>query len=170
MKNLKIGRKEYKIEYSFDAAEYKECVDKAFKMVSGGYMAKHGHFDENNKVTGLGVLVDGTADMISDLPIIIPSFLYAGLLEHNPVEDEKAAKSLFRQFVKENPDDERASYYGMYDYLRKCMEEDGFFKLTGLEKMISEMNAAVVDQVKEEAAQKSAKIPTDHKKKSTSTK
>lgn len=170
MKILKIGGEEYKIEYSFEAAEYKNCVDKAFKVVSGGYMAKHGQFNENNKVTGLGVLVDGTADMISDLPIIIPSFLYAGLLENNPVDDEKAAKILFRQFVKENPDDERASYYGMYNFLRNCMEEDGFFKLTGLEKMIAEMNAAAEGQMKEEVAQKSVKVPTDHKKKLTSTK
>ena len=37
MLNLKIGEKEYKLEYSFEAAEYKEVVQKMFNIVSGAY-------------------------------------------------------------------------------------------------------------------------------------
>lgn len=49
MRILTIGGKEYKIEFSFDAAEYKACVDKVFKVVSGGYIMKRGITGEEGK-------------------------------------------------------------------------------------------------------------------------
>lgn len=164
MKILTIGGKDYKIEFSFEAAEHKNCVDKAFKVVSGSYMARRGNFEKDDKQAMMEMVIDGTADMVSDLPSVVPSFFYAGLLEHNPVSDEKEAKELFKKFVKENPDDDRASFYGMFDFLKQCMEEDGFFKLTGLDKLVEKMNQEV------ETKSKSEKIPQDHKKKSTGTK
>ena len=114
--------------------------------------------------------VDGTGDMLSDIPKIAITFLYGGLLENNPVASEAEAKALFKQFVKENPNDERASFFGMYAFLRDCMEEDGFFKLTGLEKMIAEMNAATEGHEEGENKPKPVKAPADRRRKSTSTK
>lgn len=167
MRTLTVGGKEYTIEFSFEAADYKDCVGKAFKMLSGSYLVRHSAPDGDSGVAEMmGAMVDGSADMVSDLPHFVPTMLYAGLLEHNPVADEAAAKSLFRQFVKENPDDERASYFGMWDFLRGCMEEDGFFKLTGLERMIRQMNQAAQAT---EAKSTLRAVPQDHKKK-TSTK
>jgi len=110
-------------------------------------------------------IMDGTSDMVSDIPKVAMVALYAGLLENNPVESEQAAKALFKQFVKENPEDDRASFWGMYDFLRDCMEEDGFFKLTGMDKVIDKLNEAAEDQ-----KSKSGKTPQDRKRKSTSTK
>ena len=164
MKILTIGGKDYKLEYSFEAAEYKDCVDKAFKVVSGSYMVRRGNFDKDDKRAMMEMVIDGTADMVSDLPSVVPSFLYAGLLENNPIADEREAKALFKQFIKENPDDDRASFYGMFDFLKQCMEEDGFFKLTGLDKLVEKMNQEVEPQ------SKSVKIPQDRKRKSTGTK
>jgi len=164
MNILTIGGKEYQIEYSFEAAEYKGCVDKAFKVISGAYMVRHGSFDEDDKQGMMEILIDGTADMVSDLPTMVLSFLYAGLLENNPVANEQEAKALFKQFIKENPQDERASFFGMFEFLKQCMEDDGFFKLTGLDKMIEKMKPETEPQ------SKSVKIPQDRKKKSTSTK
>ena len=163
MRILTIGGKEYQIEFSFDAAEYKACVDKVFKVVSGGYIMKRG-------ITGK----EGKAEMISDMASLSITCFYAGLLENNPVKDEKAAKQLFKQFVKENPDDDRASFLGMYEFLKGCMEEDGFFKLTGLDKYLKEMSEAMEKAIKEaekETEQSTLpKVPTDRKRKSTSTK
>lgn len=164
MKTLTIGGKDYKIEFSFEAAEHKNCVDKAFKVVSGSYMVRRGNFGEDDKQGMMEMVIDGTADMVSDMPLVVPSFLYAGLLEHNPVSDEAEAKGLFKQFIKENPDDDRASYYGMFDFLKQCMEDDGFFKLTGLDKLVEKMNQEA------EAKSKSVKTPQDRKKRSTGTK
>lgn len=167
MKILTIGGKDYKVEFSFEAAEYKDCVDRIFKVVSGSYFMKNGPSDDGEKVSVAVAIMNGTSDMVSDIPKLAITSLYAGLLEHNPVENEQAARAMFKQFVKDNPDDERASFWGMYDFLRDCMEEDGFFKLTGMDKVIAKMNEAA-----EEAEQKSTsgKTPRDHKKKSTSTK
>ena len=164
MKILTIGGKDYKVEYSFEAAEYKDCVDKAFKVVSGSYMVRRGNFDKDDKRAMMEMVIDGTADMVSDLPSVVPSFLYAGLIENNKIVDEREAKALFKQFIKENPDDDRASFYGMFDYLKQCMEEDGFFKLTGLDKLVEKMNQEAEPQ------SKSVKIPQDRKRKSTGTK
>ena len=174
MRILTIGGKEYKIEFSFDAAEYKACVDKVFKVVSGGYIMKRGITGEEGKAEMAKAMMDGTADMISDMASLSITCFYAGLLENNPVKDEKAAKQLFKQFVKENPDDDRASFLGMYEFLKGCMEEDGFFKLTGLDKYLKDMSEAMEKAAKEveKGTKQSAlpKIPTDRKKKSTSTK
>lgn len=142
MTTLIIGNKEYQIEFSFEAAEYKVCVDKMFKVLSGGYLAKNGLTGEEGKAEVASALIDSTGDMISDLPSLVRTVLYAGLLEHNPVENENVAKDLFKQFVTENPEDERASYWGMFTFLKEQMEKDGFFKLTGLEQMIVQMNQA----------------------------
>ena len=165
MKVLTIGGKDYKVEFSFEAAECKDCVDKVFKVVSGSYLMKNGPSEDGEKVSMATAIMDGTSDMVSDIPKIAITALYAGLMENNPVENEQAAKALFKQFVKENPDDERASFWGMYDFLRDCMEEDGFFKLTGMDKVIAKLNEAAEDQ-----KSKSGKIPQDHKRKSTGTK
>ena len=165
MKILTIGGKDYKIEFSFEAAEYKDCVDKVFKIVSGSYLMKNGPTEDGEKISMATAIMDGTSDMVSDIPKITIITLYAGLLENNPVKDEQEAKTLFKQFVKENPDDERASFWGMYDFLKNCMEDDGFFKLTGMDKVIDKLNEAA-----EKQTSKSGKTPLDHKRKSTSTK
>jgi hypothetical protein len=167
MKILTIDGKDYKVEFSFEAAEYKDCVDKAFKVVSGSYMARRSNFDKDDKQAMMEMMIDGTADMVSDLPVVVPSFLYAGLLENNPIANEQEAKALFKQFIRENPNDVRASFYGMFTFLKECMEDDGFFKLTGLDKLVEQMNQ---EAEKEEEKSNSVKIPQDHKKKSTGTK
>ena len=174
MRLLTIGGNEYKVEFSFEAAEYKDCVDKVFKVVSGGYIMKRGITGKEDKSEMATAMMDGTADMFSDMASLSITCLYAGLLENNPVEDEKAARALFKQFVKENPDDERATFPGMYEFLKKCMEEDGFFKLTGLDKYLKDMSEAMEKAAKEaeKETERSTlpKVPTDRKRKSTSTK
>ena len=174
MRLLTIGGNEYKVEFSFEAAEYKDCVDKVFKVVSGVYIMKRGITGKEDKSEMATAMMDGTADMFSDMASLSITCLYAGLLENNPVEDEKAARALFKQFVKENPDDERATFPGMYEFLKKCMEEDGFFKLTGLDKYLKDMSEAMEKAIKEAEKEKEQstlpKVPTDRKRKSTSTK
>lgn len=173
MKILTIGGKDYNIEFSFEAAEYKDCVDSVFKVISGSYILKNSPVEEDEKISVATTFMNGTADMISDIPKLTITALYAGLLENNPVENEQAARNLFKQFVKENPDDERASFWGMYYFLRDCMEEDGFFKLTGMDKVIAQMEEAAKkaeEAAEEEPKSKSGKIPQDRKRKSTSTK
>ena len=63
--------------------------------------------------------------------------------------------------MKEN----ELSYAVLYKEIKKWMEEDGFFKLSGLTEMLEEMS-----QNAEEKIQKQPKAPQDHRKKSNSTK
>lgn len=42
MKTLKIGDKEYVLEFSFEAASHKGCINKMFKMMSGSYLGRSG--------------------------------------------------------------------------------------------------------------------------------
>ena len=60
--------------------------------------------------------------------------------------------------MKEN----KLSFKKMYEELRQCMEDDGFFELSGLTDMLNSMN--------ETGEEKIAKIPQDHRKKQTGTK
>ena len=65
--------------------------------------------------------------------------------------------------MSEHKDDEQGNFYGLFSMCIEQMEEDGFFKLTGLETFMDNLNAAM-DSVK---AKKTPKKPTDHLKKAT---
>jgi hypothetical protein len=63
-----------------------------------------------------------------------------------------------KAYMKEN----KISYKKLFDDIKECMEDDGFFDLSGLTEMMEEMN----NQMEEKAP----KTPQDHKKKSIGTK
>ena len=60
--------------------------------------------------------------------------------------------------MKEN----KISFRKLFEDIKKCMEDDGFFDLSGLTEMMAEMNQSVKAQAKK-------KTPQDHKKKTTGT-
>ena len=134
---LKIGEKDYKLEYTFEAALNEECIEKTISMFGG--MA-----DASKNMNNKDMLKE-----IASMPKTVVSLFYAGLLEHNPVETENDAKALLKQYFKENHEAKDANFYGMATAIIGQMEEDGFFKQIGLVKP-------------EEEEQK---IPQDHKKK-----
>lgn len=156
MKILTIGGKEYTLEYSFEAAGYKSCVEKIFKMVSGGYISQQGIMGDKTETKGqlAAAFVNGTAVMFGEMADTVVTAFYAGLLESNSVLNVQTAKNLLKQYFKENPDDKTATYPGMYELIKQCMEEDGFFRLTGLDDVIKNLGKAA-----EEAVETEAKIP-----------
>ena len=85
-------------------------------------------------------LVNGTSSMFSEIPDTVITAFYAGLMENNPVLNKVEAKKLLKAYFKENPD--HASFFDAYEMIRECMEEDGFFKLTGLDSVQAAMNRA----------------------------
>lgn len=163
MKTITVDNKEYTLEYTFEAAEHRELVQKMFNVVSGAYLVKHGSAikeDENAEVKAAGVMIDGVSEMVSEIPHICITAFYAGLLENNPLSEEES-KALMKSYMKEN----KVSYRKLFDEIKECMEDDGFFDLSGLTDMLEEMNQSIEEQTK-----KQPKQPQDHKKKSTSTK
>lgn len=158
MLNFVVGGKEYTLEYSFAAAEHKETVQKMFNIVSGAYFVNR--MGTENMATAS---INATSDMVADIPNIVRTAFHSGLLENHGVDEAEAYK-LQKQYMKEN----KFSYKKLFDDIKKCMEEDGFFDLSGLTEMMQEMNENLKKNL--EAVTKQTKIPQDHKKKQTSTK
>ena len=155
MKFLVEG-KEYTLEYTFEAAENQKCVDAMTDIFGGAMMTK---IDETKSEA---LQIRDFLMTISDLPRMAMDMFYAGLLENHGEDGDRTitsrldAKRLYKQFCKENPEDAMAaSYYGLITVISNQMEEDGFFKRTGLADILESM----------EDAAKEVKKPTDHKKK-----
>lgn len=160
MLNLKIGEKDYKLEYSFMAAEHNETVQKMFNVVSGAYLIRKANITGENKEDIANAMLEGTGEMVADIPHIVKTAFYSGLLENHNVSQEEAY-DLMKQYMKEN----KISFKKLFDDIKTCMEDDGFFDLSGLTEMMEEMNQSVEAQTKK----KTPKTPQDHKKKSTGT-
>lgn len=154
MRTITVNGTELNMVFTYAAAECKELVQKMFSVVSGSYILK------NKSENKAAAVLNGTAEMIAEIPQICSIAFYAGLLEKNPASFEDA-RSMMRTYMEEN----ELSYAGLYKQIKAWMEEDGFFKLSGLTEMLEEMS-----QNAEEKIQKQPKAPQDHRKKSTSTK
>lgn len=163
MKTITVDNKDYTLEYTFEAAEHKELVQKMFNVLSGAYLVKHSGAikgGDNEEMQAAGVMIYGVSEMVSEIPHICITAFYAGLLENNPLSADEA-KTVMKAHMKES----KISYRKLFEEIKQCMEDDGFFDLSGLTEMLNEMNQSM-----EEQAKKLPKQPQDHKKKSTSTK
>lgn len=156
MKTITVNGKELKLEYSFEAAENRNVVQKMFCLISGAYMFKKIDNPEASEIEMTYALFDGSAEMLSEVPHICRDAFYAGLLENNPVS-ENEAKNLMKQYMKVN----KLSFLKLYEEISKIMQDDGFFELSGIKEMVEHMDEAAKDG--EQANQK------DHKPKQTST-
>lgn len=161
---IKANGKEYILEYTFEAALDKKCVDMCWNYFSGAYMMKGQALEsvEGESVSKIAT-VDKMIDGMSDVPAIALHLFYAGLLEHHSdeVRSEEDAKFIFKSFRRENAKDERTKFSGMLNAIRKQMEEDGFFEDIGLQTFLDNMNAENVE------TEKPPKTPQDHKKKTS---
>jgi len=146
MKTLKIGGKNYTLEYCFEAVANEDCVEKVIKLFDG--MSKAGNKEE----------VTETVKQIVGLPTTTISMFYAGLIENHGQDGDGTvlgsdeARKLLKLYFKENKDANDGNFYGMMQTILDCMGDDGFFKQIGLD-------------FEEEKNQ--PKTPTDHKPKAT---
>lgn len=157
MKIITIDNKEYKIEYSFEAAEYKELVQRVFKRISG--IEVFGHAKDMERPT-INEIMQGSLDVFSDTPELCKIMFYGGLMENNRVPYDEAS-TLMKKYMKEN----KLSYQKVFEELKTCMEDDGFFDLSGISELLQSM-----EQAEKEITEKLPKVPQDHKKKQTGTK
>lgn len=159
MQLIKVGNKEYQLEFTFAAAEYRELVKKMFNVLSMSYLYEDMNATDldngMSKEMKVGALFNGASEMVADIPHICYTAFYAGLLENNPLTEDEA-REVMKSYMREN----KLSFRTLFENLKKYMEDDGFFDLSGLTEMLQAMNGA---------EQKVTKLPQDHKK-STSTK
>lgn len=158
MNTLKIENKDYDFEYTFEACECKNLVQLAFQFVSESYYVKNKDLtDVDSPITTRDVLA-GTSEMMADLPKLCRYAFDAGLKEHyNFTEDE--TKALMKTYMREN----KISFRDLWEELKKFMENDGFFELTGMSQFLT-----VEEEEQNEPEQ--LKLPQDHKKKTTTKK
>ena len=155
MKTITVDGKEYKLEFGFDAVEVGDLVQKMFEVKSGLYVARSAQ-DGNNIAVAM---LDGTSEMLATIPKICVLAIYAGCLEHNPVSMDEA-KSLLKKYMKQ----EKKSCTDVYnEVLMPCMEDDGFFVMSGIEKMIDTINHEMENAEQEQTPKV---VPQDHKKSS----
>ena len=161
MKQITINNTTYTLEFSFKAVKHKKLLKMMFEVMSGAYTAKKilQNSDDENPINAIIATFDGSSDMVADIPEMCEIAFYAGLLENNPVSEEEAF-ILMKQYMIDN----KLSFKSLYDDLRKCMEDDGFFDLSGLNETISQ--AQEMQKEMEEKEQKKV-IPMDHQKKQT---
>lgn len=159
--NITVKGKEYALEYTFEAAERHECIDAAMDIFGGMMTAKidSTHSEE--------MQVRDFLMSLSDLPRMAMDMFYAGLLEHHgpdgdgTIQSRADARLLYKQFCRENPEDERAaSYYTLCTAIAEQMEKDGFFKRAGMEDILGNMESLVKNEQK-----KQPKKPMDHQRK-----
>ena len=169
MKTIKIGDKEYTLEFTFEAAECRGLVQSMFNILSGAYILRNAGGavagdlpKEEENATAFRCMVDGSSEMVADIPHICRVGFYAGLLENNEVSEDEA-KELMKQYMKEN----KISFHGMYELLKQCMEDDGFFDLSGLTEMIQKMGEQMESAKEENQETENQKTPKQKSQTST---
>lgn len=158
MKKILVNDIEYTLEFSFSAVEIKELIQKMFMMLSGGYVAKRAK-DVQNPTSE--EIVDGSGYMIAEFPHVCKTAFYAGLIENHDGITQDETTSLMKSYMKEN----KLSFVKLYGELTECMEDDGFFDLSGLKDMLVQAKESM-----EQTDGKTIKMPKDHMKKQTGTK
>ncbi|MCB7336327.1 hypothetical protein LI010_19930 [Enterocloster aldenensis] len=152
-KVMKIGGKDYKIEFAVEAALYDGCISATMELIGGIAIAA-----SEKEIKGI---IAGMAN----IPQTALTLFYAGLMEHHGDSGDRTvlqiadAKQLIIQYFKEHPGD---SFYDVMNLMMDQMGEDGFFERVGLEKM---MEKYFPEAMVEKDTKAVATIPQDHKSK-----
>lgn len=145
---LEIEGKIYEIEYSFAAATCDDCINELYNYIGG---------------TIDGALRQQSGAVFKTMagtPNLVIALFYAGLLEHNPVENKGAAAKLLKQYFADNKGKENANFGGMFKAIMQQLEDDAFLDLIGLSGATEEISKAMQEK-------KLSKKPTDHLSKAT---
>lgn len=112
MLTLKIGKKNWKVEFGFEAAYNEECVEKTINLI------------EMTDISNAESVKN-----IAKLPKLVVELFKSGLQEHNPVEAEEDVKVIVKQYFAEN---KKESFLSLAGKLIDCMGDDGFLQLIGI--------------------------------------
>lgn len=134
-KVLNIGGNDYKLEYSIEASLYADCISELTNILT------------DVGVAGVQKDVKKIISGIANVPKTALAMFYAGLMEAHgthpggdgKVPDINTAKKLISQYIKEHSEDGTGNFYSIMQMLIAQMEEDGFFKLIGLETLTEMM-------------------------------
>lgn len=132
MLKLTIGGKEYTFEFSIEASMYEECTESVTEL-----FLKIAEAENEQDVKRM-------INSVSSIPNVAMTMTYAGLLEnHGPLGDGSVkcmadAKEIVKQYMHEHKEDGEGDFFSLMNKMVGCMEDDGFFELTGLKKLMTE--------------------------------
>lgn len=151
-KIIKIGDKEYKLEYSIEASLYQDCVSQLMEFFADsvgaagvGEMAKN--FEPKEKAAIYMQALKSNLTNMGSIPSVATTVFYAGLMKYHgtgkygdrTVLSRVDATYLLEDYFEEHRDDDTGNFWDILNICMNQMAEDGFFKLTGLEKMIKQI-------------------------------
>ncbi len=124
-----ISGKDYKLEYTVEAALCDECVERTMNL----FMAIGEAQNEQD--------IKKVVSTMTDIPRTALYLFYGGLLENHSDEIKCVddAKRLITVYFKENKDADDANFYGLLSSCLEQMKEDGFFKQIGLEQAMNQI-------------------------------
>lgn len=167
-KIMEIGGVEYRLEYTMEAALYNECVEALVDFVGKTVAAQNlseltDGLEEEKQRQVMEMAIKQSISSLTELPQTAITVFYAGLLEHHGPEgdgtvlNKKDAKALVKQYFAEHVEDGTDNFFDLINICMEQINEDGFFKRIGLEKILNQ----------EQAEKKPKKTPQDHKRKTS---
>lgn len=126
MKSVTINGKEYKIEFSIEASLYEDCSGCIMD-----YFINAGLIDGAAQTGDTDRAVDSFKKALTSIPQRALTLFYAGLMENQPEITKERAKFLLKEYIKESG----KSFSDVLNEMLKCVEEDSFFEMIGLDKM-----------------------------------
>lgn len=172
-KIITIDEKDYKLEYTIEAALYKECTEKLIEFMGKTIGASEAaivpkEMDEAQQYQYLQNILHQTISGITNIPDVALTIFYAGLLEHHgedgdrSIVTQKDAKRLVKKYFKEQENVENGvtDFVALINLCLEQMGEDGFFKRTGLETIL--MKAAEDEQKPNRAARRAKRKDSEN--------
>lgn len=149
-KTIKIGEKEYKLEFTMEASLYADCTSKLVEFLAKAYGSSEitknisKVKDVKQQSEAMQSIIHESLENIANIPEVAMTLFYAGLLEHHghegdgTVMSKKDAKDVLRNYMREHENDGEGDFYAVLQMCIEQMGEDGFFKRIGLEKVLGQ--------------------------------
>lgn len=136
MREIKIKGKPYIIKFTHKAAKCQNCVQRVFELATGAIAM--GSLPTDREPT-LADMINATSAQVAMIPALCDTMMYAGLKAENPVATEEEAGDLLIEYMEETG----KGYVEIFESFKECMEEDGFFKIAGIEEMVKNMSESI---------------------------
>lgn len=140
-KELVVGNKTYRIEFSIEASLYSDCTERVFSFMNA--LDNSGAETLEEKENKVKEMIKQT----SELPMLALHMLYAGLMEHHGEDGDRSimslrdAKKVLKMYLIEHKDKGDGDYASLIALLIDQMGEDGFFNLIGIDKIMNQSEA-----------------------------
>lgn len=147
MRRLTINGKEYTFKFSIEASLYNECTEATMNM-----FLSFGEAQGEAEIAGSEDLASAkkqymsalrkTFSSVANIPQTALTLFYAGLMEchgasgDNTVRSISDAKKILADYLRES----ESNFFDVNNMMLECMGEDNFFELTGIAKILNQMD------------------------------